>query len=37
MSAFAGAVGLIVVVAMGATNYGGLTAPLASASAARQH
>jgi hypothetical protein len=37
MSAFAGAVGLVVVVAIGAANYGGVTAPRVSAGAARHH
>jgi heme A synthase len=35
MSALAGAVVVIVVVGIGAVNYGGVTAPLASASASR--
>jgi lipoprotein signal peptidase len=37
MPALAGAVGLIVVVGIGAVNYGGVTAPLTSASAATHH
>jgi lipoprotein signal peptidase len=38
MSAFAGVIGLIVVVGIGAVNYGGVSAaPLASASAATNH
>jgi lipoprotein signal peptidase len=37
MSALAGAVGLVVVVGIGAVNYGGVTAPLASAGASRHH
>jgi lipoprotein signal peptidase len=37
MSAFAGAAGLVVVVAIGAANYGGVTAPRVSAGAARHH
>jgi lipoprotein signal peptidase len=37
MSAFAGAVGLVVAVGIGAANYGGVSAPLTSAGASAQH